>query len=206
MTIKVAVVGALGRMGRTVCTAVEGAPDMELVARLDVGDEITERTLAGADVAVEFTVPATTEANVHALLKAGVDVVVGTTGWTDEALEGVRAAAEATSHSVIIAPNYALSAVLAMSFAEKAATYFESVEVIELHHPDKVGGIGQVAVMQVQFAVVDVRVLIQVVYAVSIKKRGTPFDAVHLVAFVEQKFRKISAVLSGNAGNKGAFH
>ncbi|MFT3943163.1 MAG: 4-hydroxy-tetrahydrodipicolinate reductase [Ancrocorticia sp.] len=138
MTIKVAVVGALGRMGRTVCTAVEGASDMELVARLDVGDEITERTLAGADVAVEFTVPATTEKNVHALLEAGVDVVVGTTGWSDEALAGVRAKAEATGRSVIIAPNYALSAVLAMSFAEKAATYFESVEVIELHHPDKV--------------------------------------------------------------------
>lgn len=138
MTIKVAVVGALGRMGRTVCAAVEGAPDMDLVARLDVGDEIDARTLEGVDVAVEFTVPATTEANVHALLAAGVDVVVGTTGWTDEALERVREAAKATGRSVIIAPNYALSAVLAMSFAEKAATYFESVEVIELHHPDKV--------------------------------------------------------------------
>ena len=138
MTIKVAVVGALGRMGRTICTAVEDAPDMELVARLDVGDSITERSLAGADVAVEFTVPSMTESNVHALLEAGVDVVVGTTGWSDEALEGVRVAAEQAERSVIIAPNYALSAVLVMSFAEKAAAYFESVEVIELHHPDKV--------------------------------------------------------------------
>ena len=138
MTINVAVVGALGRMGRTICAAVEDAPDLELVARLDIGDAIDARTLAGADVAIEFTVPATTEANVHALLEAGVDVVVGTTGWSDEALEGVRAKAEQAGRSAIIAPNYALSAVLVMSFAEKAAAYFESVEVIELHHPDKV--------------------------------------------------------------------
>lgn len=138
MTIKVAVVGAQGRMGRTVCAAVENASDMELVARLDVGDAIDELRLAGAQVAVEFTVPSMTEKNVHALLRAGVDVVVGTTGWSDEALERVRATAVETGRSVIIAPNYALSAVLVMSFAEKAASYFESVEVIEMHHPDKV--------------------------------------------------------------------
>ena len=121
MTIKVAVVGALGRMGRTICAAVEDAQDMELVARLDVGDSINERSLAGADVAIEFTVPSMTESNVHALLEADVDVVVGTTGWSDEALEGVRAAAEEAERAVIIAPNYALSAVLVMSFADKAA-------------------------------------------------------------------------------------
>lgn len=136
--INVAVVGALGRMGRTVCSAVEDASDMELVARIDVGDTIDSRSLEGADVAVEFTVPSTAEANVHALLEVGVDVVVGTTGWSEESLAGVRAKAEATGRSVIIAPNYSLSAVLLMSFAEKAAPYFESVEVIELHHPDKV--------------------------------------------------------------------
>ena len=136
--INVAVVGALGRMGRTVCSAVEDASDMNLVARIDVGDTIDSRSLEGADVAVEFTVPSTAEANVHALLEVGVDVVVGTTGWSEESLAGVRAKAEATGRSVIIAPNYSLSAVLLMSFAEKAAPYFESVEVIELHHPDKV--------------------------------------------------------------------
>ncbi|MGO1592565.1 MAG: 4-hydroxy-tetrahydrodipicolinate reductase [Ancrocorticia sp.] len=136
--IKVAVVGALGRMGRTVCSAIEDASDMDLVARIDVGDAINERTLEGAEVAVEFTVPSVGEANVHALLEAGVDVVVGTTGWTEEKLAGVRTKAEETGRSVIIAPNYSLSAVLVMSFAEKAAPYFESAEVIELHHPDKV--------------------------------------------------------------------
>lgn len=136
--IKVAVIGAQGRMGSTVVAAVEGAPDMELVAALDVGDPIEPSTLAGAQVAVDFTVPTVTEANVHALLDAGVDAVVGTTGWTEESLARVREHAEAAGRSVLIAPNFALSAVLAMKFAALAAPYFESVEVIEMHHPGKV--------------------------------------------------------------------
>ncbi|CED91198.1 4-hydroxy-tetrahydrodipicolinate reductase [Actinomyces succiniciruminis] len=141
MSIAVAVVGAAGRMGSTVCQAVQDADGLELVARLDVGDTISAETLNGAEVAVDFTVPAVTEANVHALIDAGVDVVVGTTGWTDEAYGRVRehlARPEAAGRSVIIAPNFALSAVLTMSFAAKAARYFESAEVIELHHPNKV--------------------------------------------------------------------
>ncbi|MDO4899578.1 4-hydroxy-tetrahydrodipicolinate reductase [Actinomyces sp.] len=141
MSIAVAVVGAAGRMGSTVCQAVEDADGLALVARLDVGDELTAANLAGAQVAVDFTHPSVTEDNVHALIDAGVDVVVGTTGWTDEAYERVRehlARPEAAGRSVIIAPNFALSAVLTMSFAAKAARYFESAEVIELHHPNKV--------------------------------------------------------------------
>ncbi|ARD41906.1 4-hydroxy-tetrahydrodipicolinate reductase [Actinomyces gaoshouyii] len=141
MMIRVAVVGAAGRMGSTVCQAVEEAEGLELVARLDVGDEITSETLAGAGVAVDFTVPTVTEANVHALVDAGVDVVVGTTGWDEESYGRVRehlARPEAAGRSVLIAPNFALSAVLSMRFAALAAPYFESVEVIELHHPNKV--------------------------------------------------------------------
>ena len=141
MTIRVAVVGAAGRMGSTVCQAVQDAEGLELVARLDVGDTLDAEHLAGADVAVDFTVPSVTEANVHALLDAGVNVVVGTTGWTEESYGRVRehlARPEAAGRSVLIAPNFALSAVLAMGFAARAARYFESVEVIELHHPDKV--------------------------------------------------------------------
>lgn len=141
MSIAVAVVGAAGRMGSTVCQAVQDADGLELVARLDVGDELTPANLNGADVAVDFTHPAVTEDNVHALIDAGVDVVVGTTGWTDESYERVRehlSRPEAVGRSVIIAPNFALSAVLTMSFAAKAARYFESAEVIELHHPNKV--------------------------------------------------------------------
>ncbi|MBR6460127.1 MAG: 4-hydroxy-tetrahydrodipicolinate reductase [Actinomycetaceae bacterium] len=138
MSIRVAVVGAAGRMGATVCQAVGDAEDMELVARLDAGDTITSETLGGAQVAVEFTVPSVTKQNVLALIDVGVDVVVGTTGWDEASLSEVEAAAQAKGVHVLIAPNYALSAVLVMAFAEKAAPYFESVEVLELHHPNKV--------------------------------------------------------------------
>ena len=136
--IKVAVVGANGRMGKTVCEAVTAEPDLELVARLDVGDEITAQMLAGAQVAVEFSVPSATDANVHALLDAGVHVVVGTTGWTPERRAAVLEHAQRAGRAVLIAPNFSISAVLLMRFAEQAAQYFESVEVIELHHPNKV--------------------------------------------------------------------
>ncbi|MEL7976146.1 4-hydroxy-tetrahydrodipicolinate reductase [Isoptericola sp. F-RaC21] len=145
-TLKVAVLGAAGRMGATVCRAVEDADDLELVARLDAGDAVDAGSLAGADVAIDFTVPAATEANVHAVLDAGAHAVVGTTGWDDasrgrvaEHLERVNAGREGRGGlGVLIAPNFGLSAVLAMTFAAKAARYFESAEVVELHHPDKV--------------------------------------------------------------------
>ena len=153
MTIRVAVVGAAGRMGSTVCQAVQDAEGLELVARLDVGDTLDAEHLAGADVAVDFTVPSVTESNVHALLDAGVDVVVGTTGWNEESYGRVRehlARPEAAGRSVLIAPNFALSAVLAMSFAAKAAPYFESAEVIELHHPNKVDAPSGTAVATAQ--------------------------------------------------------
>lgn len=138
--INVAVIGARGRMGRAVCAAVEGASDMNLVATLDAGDAITPETLAGADVAVDFTVPGVTEANVHALVDLGVHAVVGTSGWTEAALGSVHEHVLAAPRpvGVLVAPNFALGAVLAMHFAEKAARYFESVEIVELHHPDKV--------------------------------------------------------------------
>ncbi|MET4223302.1 4-hydroxy-tetrahydrodipicolinate reductase [Oerskovia enterophila] len=141
--LKVAVLGAAGRMGATVCAAVEAAPDLELVARIDAGDDLAQVAAAGAQVAVDFTVPSVTEDNVHALIDLGVHAVVGTTGWTDESRGRLiahlgRRAAEGTSVGVLIAPNFGLSAVLAMTFAAKAARYFESAEVIELHHPNKV--------------------------------------------------------------------
>ncbi|MFC4556323.1 4-hydroxy-tetrahydrodipicolinate reductase [Georgenia faecalis] len=137
--IRVAVLGADGRMGTAVCEAVAGAADLELVARMGPGDDPGVLTPADADVAVDFTTPAATEANVHALLDAGLDVVVGTSGWTADAVERVRAHVEARplAQGVLIAPNFALSAVLTMRFARQAAAYFESAEIIELHHPDK---------------------------------------------------------------------
>ncbi|MBT0995759.1 4-hydroxy-tetrahydrodipicolinate reductase [Cellulomonas sp. DKR-3] len=137
--IRVAVLGAAGRMGATVVRAVQDAPDLELVAALDAGDDLARVTAAGAHVAVDFTVPSVTEANVHALVDAGVHVVVGTTGWDDEALARVRDhLADRPGVGVLVAPNFALGAVLTMHFARQAARWFESVEVVELHHPDKV--------------------------------------------------------------------
>ena len=130
-------IGAAGRMGRTVCDAVEAASDLRLVARLDARDDIG--SLAGvADVGIDFTVPDAAEANVTALLEAGLHAVVGTTGWDEAALGRVRERLEGSELGVVIAPNFALSAVLAMRFAAQAAPWFESVEVVELHHPDKV--------------------------------------------------------------------
>lgn len=136
--LKVAVIGAKGRMGSQVCAAVSAAPDMELVAQLDRDDDITAGLRrAQATHAVDFTIPANAEANVLAALQAETHVVVGTTGWSEDAYQRVRQAAQAADRSVLIAPNFAISAVLAMKFAAAAAPYFESVEVLEMHHPDK---------------------------------------------------------------------
>ncbi|MGV8976509.1 MAG: 4-hydroxy-tetrahydrodipicolinate reductase [Cellulomonas sp.] len=137
--IKVAVLGSAGRMGATVVQAVRAAHDLEVVAAIDAGDDLSRLSGAGAQVAVDFTVPSATEANVHALIDAGIHVVVGTTGWTEDSLGRVRDhLAICPGIGVLVAPNFALGAVLAMTFATRAARYFESVEVIELHHPDKV--------------------------------------------------------------------
>ena len=132
-----AVIGAAERMGSAVCAAVEAADDLDLVGRFDVGDELGD--LAGAQVAVEFSVPAASLANVVHCVGRGVHVVVGTTGWDDDRLARVREAlADQPAVGVLIAPNFAIGAVLMMRFAEQAARFYESVEVVELHHPDKV--------------------------------------------------------------------
>lgn len=138
-TIPVAVLGAAGRMGATVCAAVQAAPDLDLVAAVDAHDDLERVRTAGAQVAIDFTQPAVTEANVHALVAMGVHVVVGTSGWGDDALHRVEEhLAEAPGVGVLVAPNFALGAVLTMAFAARAARWFESAEVVELHHPDKV--------------------------------------------------------------------
>ncbi|KMM47133.1 4-hydroxy-tetrahydrodipicolinate reductase [Cellulomonas sp. A375-1] len=126
-------------MGSTTVRAVESAPDLELVAALDASDDLAKVAAAGAQVAVDFTVPSVTEGNVHALVDAGVHAVVGTTGWDDAARARVRDhLADRPDVGVLIAPNFALGAVLTMAFAARAARWFESVEIVELHHPDKV--------------------------------------------------------------------
>src|SRR6478672_910481 len=125
---RVAVIGAGGRMGATVCRAVEEADDLELVGRFDVGDDLGD--LAGADVVVEFSVPDASPANVAHCVGQGVHVVVGTTGWSEERLASLRQQlGERPRVGVLIAPNFALGAVLMMAFAARAARYYESVEV-----------------------------------------------------------------------------
>ncbi|MCL2092177.1 MAG: 4-hydroxy-tetrahydrodipicolinate reductase [Micrococcales bacterium] len=136
---RVAVLGAAGRMGRTVVAAVQAAADLELVAAVDVDGDLSAVTAARAQVVVDFTVPAVTEQYVHALVDSGVHVVVGTTGWDDAALARVRDHLRAAPGvGVLVAPNFAVGAVLAGYFAAAAARWFDSAEVVELHHPDKV--------------------------------------------------------------------
>ena len=133
----VSVIGASGRMGSEVCRAVEAADGLELVGRFDEGDELGD--LAGADVVVEFSVPAASAANVAHCVDRGVHVVVGTTGWSEDKLAHLGAQLEKHPEvGVLIAPNFAIGAVLMMAFAARAAAFYESAEVIELHHPDKV--------------------------------------------------------------------
>jgi 4-hydroxy-tetrahydrodipicolinate reductase len=125
-------------MGRTTCDAIGTADGLELSARIDLGDDC-EDGLKDADVAVVFSVPDAVVDNVLTCVKAGVHAVVGTTGWTDDRLRQVEQALQrAPGVGVLVAPNFALGAVLLMRFAAQAAVHFESVEVIELHHPDKV--------------------------------------------------------------------
>ncbi len=137
--IRVAVLGARGRMGTQVCQAVTAAPDLELVAALDVGDDPARLSGSRAEVVVDFTVPDSVMDNIAACARAGIDVVVGTSGFTPERLDQVRTLlGDDPDVGVLVAPNFGIGAVLMMQFAAKAAPFFESVEIVELHHPDKV--------------------------------------------------------------------
>ena len=134
MTTRVAVLGAQGRMGSEVVRAVDAADDLEVVAALDAGDPLD---LVGADVAVDFTHPDAVMGNLRACIDAGVHAVVGTTGFDDARLAEVRSLLEGTPVGVLVAPNFGVAAVLMMQFAASAARFFESVEIVELHHPRK---------------------------------------------------------------------
>jgi 4-hydroxy-tetrahydrodipicolinate reductase len=135
--IAVAVAGAAGRMGETVCEAVQGADDMELIGRADplLGTELAE-LLPDAEVVVDFTTPATALENALACLRAGVHVVVGTTGFDPGPLEGV-APERGERANALIAPNFAIGAILMMRFAQEAARHMDKAEIIELHHDGK---------------------------------------------------------------------
>ncbi|MBB1244199.1 4-hydroxy-tetrahydrodipicolinate reductase [Streptomyces durbertensis] len=136
--LRVAVIGAKGRMGSEAVKAVDAADDLELVAALGRGDRLEAVTEAGAQVAVDLTHPDAVMDNLEYCVRNGVHGVVGTTGWTDERLTTLRGwLADSPSTGVLIAPNFGIGAVLTMRFAQQAARFFESVEVVELHHPNK---------------------------------------------------------------------
>lgn len=136
--LRVAVLGAKGRIGSEAVRAVETADDMELVAALGRGDTLETLTETGAQAVVELTTPASVMENLEFCVGHGIHAVVGTTGWTDERLAQLNTWLSGSPETgVLIAPNFSIGAVLTMRFAEQAARYFESVEVIELHHPNK---------------------------------------------------------------------
>lgn len=136
--MRVAVVGAKGKVGTTMVEAVRAAPDLELSAAVDADDPLSLLTDGGTEVVIDFTHPDVVMDNLKFLIDNGIHAVVGTTGFTAQRLDTVAGwLAERPGVGVLIAPNFAIGAVLCMHFAAKAAPYFESVEVVELHHPHK---------------------------------------------------------------------
>ncbi len=141
--IKVAVCGALGKMGREVVEAVNNAPDMELTAQIDLLGENTHKSIEEAkkhtdfDVVIDFTQPKSIFENAKYCLNNGIKIVIGTTGLTDEQLDELRELSNAQNTGCLIAPNFSTGAVLMMMFAKQAAKYFDNAEIIELHHNQK---------------------------------------------------------------------
>jgi 4-hydroxy-tetrahydrodipicolinate reductase len=136
--VRVGVLGARGRMGVEVCRAVDAAEDLELVAMIDQGDWLFNASDAGAEVVVDFTTPDVVMDNLHWCIDQGINVVVGTTGFSEQRLDRVRTwLSHKPEVGVVIAPNFGIGAVLMMQFAARAARFFESVEIIEQHHPKK---------------------------------------------------------------------
>ena len=207
--IRVAVVGAAGRMGTSVVQALEEADDMTLSVAVDGRDGLEGITSDNTDVAVEFTVPQASLDNVLTLVGRGVDLVVGTTGWTDQGLDQVRQALEQAPRehqSVFIAPNFAISAVLADHFAAKAAEYFTSAEVIELHHPDKVDAPSGTAIHTAQ-AIGKARRQAGLGPMPdgtqgAADSRGQVIDGVHVHAVRLQGLNAHEEVLLGNSGEQ----
>jgi len=136
--MKVGVLGARGKVGSEVCRAVEAADDMELVAAIDADDPIDELVSSGAQAVVDFTHPDVVMDNLEFCVDHGVHAVVGTTGFDDARLDRLRSwLADSPDTGVLIAPNFSIGAILMMRFAAEAAPFYESVEIVELHHPDK---------------------------------------------------------------------
>lgn len=136
--MRVGVLGSKGKVGMTMCAAVRDAKDLELSAEVDAGDPLTLFTDSRTEAVIDFTHPDVVMDNLKFLIGNGIHAVVGTTGFTDERIATVSDWLTTSPETgVLIAPNFAIGAVLSMYFAQKAAPYFESAEVIELHHPQK---------------------------------------------------------------------
>lgn len=135
---KVGVLGARGKVGTAICDAVREADDMELVAEVDQGDALQLLADSGAEVVVDFTHPDVVMGNLEFCIANGIHAVVGTTGFTEDRLETLRGQLEASPGTgVLVAPNFAIGAILMMRFAVQAAKFFPSAEIVELHHPNK---------------------------------------------------------------------
>jgi 4-hydroxy-tetrahydrodipicolinate reductase len=138
--MRVGVLGARGKVGSEVVSAVEAADDLELVAAVDTGednDSLDDLVARGVEVVVDFTHPDVVMDNLRFCVEHGIHAVVGTTGFDDDRLDRLRGWLDGTSVGVLVAPNFSIGAVLMMRFAAEAAPYYESVEILELHHPDK---------------------------------------------------------------------
>ncbi|KUI20124.1 4-hydroxy-tetrahydrodipicolinate reductase [Mycobacterium sp. GA-2829] len=136
--MRVGVLGAKGKVGTTMVQAVEAADDLTFTAGVDAGDSLSALVDTQTEVVIDFTHPSVVMDNLKFLIDNGIHAVVGTTGFTDERIAQVREwLADKPGSAVLIAPNFAIGAVLSMHFAQRAARFFESVEVIELHHPHK---------------------------------------------------------------------
>ncbi|HLN78709.1 MAG TPA: 4-hydroxy-tetrahydrodipicolinate reductase [Nocardioidaceae bacterium] len=136
--MKVGVLGARGKVGAEVCRAVEAADDMELVAAIDADDSSDELVSSGAHAVVDFTHPDVVMDNLEFCIDHGIHAVVGTTGFDEERLEQVRTwLSDSSGTGVLVAPNFSIGAILMMRFAAEAAPFYESVEIVELHHPEK---------------------------------------------------------------------
>ncbi|MDU5962231.1 MAG: 4-hydroxy-tetrahydrodipicolinate reductase [Dermabacter sp.] len=212
MSIRVGVIGSAGRMGSEVVRALEAASDLDFVRGITAEDSL-EQLLDddGAplvDVAVDFTLPSVTKANVLWLIEHGIHAVVGATGWDDAALADVRVALDTTPETgVLIAPNFAIGAVLAMSFARTAARFYESAEVVELHHPDKLDAPSGTALHTAR-AIADGRAQANFGPAPDATERdphgarGADIDGVHVHAVRLRGLVAHEEILFGNPGEQ----
>ena len=147
---RVAVLGALGRMGSLSAAAIEADAELELISRIDIGDDLNALLDQGIDVALDFTAPEAALGNIEWAVANGINLVVGTSGFDQSKIDKVTALVADKDVSVIIVPNFSIGAVLMMKFAQIAAPYFESTEIIEMLHPDKVDAPSGTAIRSAQ--------------------------------------------------------